>query len=204
MSPLNRKIIFNVPNIMTLSRIGVIPIIMVLLMIQGVEHSFEFNRFFSYLAAFFFIVAAIFDLVDGYYARKYGMVSLIGRFIDPMADKLIHMAAMILLIPMGRFPAWLTVILLFREIFITGLRSVAAGEGIIISAGDLGKKKTAWFNVGLSGLILYYPIFGVSVYSAGWVCLVIGAVYSILSGIQYVIYFFREVKRMEQNVSNSS
>lgn len=193
MASINRSIFFNLPNIMTLSRIAVIPAIVVLLMVQGPNQSFETNRLLSWIAAWFFILAAISDVIDGYLARKKGQVSLMGKFFDPMADKLVHMAVMVMMIPMGRFPAWLCMVLLFREILITGLRAIAAGEGLIISAGAWGKKKTVWFNVGLSGMIIYYPFWGIKPYVIGFVALGIGAVYSILSGIQYLLLFFREV-----------
>ncbi|MBI4412527.1 MAG: CDP-diacylglycerol--glycerol-3-phosphate 3-phosphatidyltransferase [Deltaproteobacteria bacterium] len=189
MPPINRKVLFNVPNLMSLGRIGAIPIIMAFMMLQGPHRSEEQNRLLSYLSAIPFIAAAIFDLIDGYWARKYGQVSTMGKLIDPMADKLIHMAVMIMLIPMGRFPAWLCVILLFREFLITGLRSVAAGEGMIIQAAELGKQKTAWTNVGLSGLLLHYPILGISTYTVGWVCVGVGVFFNIVSGIQYVMAF---------------
>lgn len=192
MSQLNRKVLFSVPNILTYSRIAVIPIIVVLLMLQGMARPMEENRLLSHISAVLFVLAGISDLVDGYYARKYGMVSILGKFVDPTADKLIHMAVMVMLIPLGRFPAWLVVIILFREILISGLRAVSAAEGVVISAGVWGKRKMVWLTCGLTGLILYYPVLGVSVYSAGWVCIVIGLVYSFLSAGEYLYLFFRK------------
>lgn len=194
MSPINRKILFNVPNLMSLGRMGAIPIIMAFMMLQGPHRPFEQNRLLSLFSAVPFIAAAIFDMVDGFWARKYGQVSTMGKLIDPMADKLVHMAVMIMLIPMGRFPAWLCVILLFREFLITGLRSVAAGEGIIIQAAELGKQKTAWTNVGLSALLIHYPLFGVSAYTVGWVCVGVGVFFNIVSGVQYVTAFLATKK----------
>jgi len=149
-------------------------------------------------AMFVFVVAGISDLVDGYYARKYGAVSMMGKFIDPMADKLIHMTAMVMLIPLERMPAWLVVVFLFREILISGLRAVAAGEGLIIDAASWGKKKTAWLNFGLAGLIYYYPMFPGTVYEidpymTGWICLIIALVYSVASAGVYVKDFFHAV-----------
>jgi len=194
MSPLNRKVLFNFPNILTFSRIAVIPIIMILMSLDTPSHSYDWNKNICLWAAFLFILAGISDLVDGYYARKYGMVSLMGKFIDPMADKLIHMSVMVMLVSMNRFPGWLAALLIFREILITGLRSIAVGEGIIIAAGEWGKKKTAWFNVGLGALIIHYPFFGFSSYTVGWSALFFGSIYSIFSGLQYLVVFFREAK----------
>lgn len=195
MNTLNRQVLLSLPNLLTFSRIAVIPIMALLMMGIGPQNTLQTNRFLSFTAAGIFIFAAISDLVDGYLARRYGMASLFGKFIDPMADKLIHMTVMILMIPLGRLPAWLVVVLLFREIFITGLRAVAAGEGVIIGAGEWGKKKTAWTNVGLSALLLYYPIYGVSSYTVGWFAMAMATVYNIISGAQYTVMFFREAVR---------
>ena len=193
MATINTKVLFNVPNLVTFSRIGAIPFIVWLLAIQGPERTVTENQIYSGIAALIFVVAGISDLVDGYYARKYGIVSILGKFMDPTADKLIHMAVMVMLIPLGRFPAWLVVILLFREIMISGLRTVAAAEGIHLSARDWGKKKMVWLTCGLTGLIIYYPIpyLGISAYSFGWVCIGIGLIYSFLSAGEYLYLFFR-------------
>lgn len=192
MAPLNRKVLLNIPNLLTFGRIAVIPVIITLMLLTGPQNSFDKNWNLKFVTALLFIAAALSDLIDGYFARKLGMVSLLGRFADPMADKLIHMAVMVMLIPVGRIPAWFVVLLLFREISINGLRAVAAGEGIIISAGEWGKKKTAWMNVGLSSLLLPDPFFGVSSYTVGWFCLIVGTYYNIISGVRYAYGFFRE------------
>lgn len=189
-----KKNIWNVPNILTLGRIGVIPVIFILLVLQSSNRSFETNKNLALASAIIFILAGISDLVDGFYARRYQMVSLMGKFFDPMADKLIHLAVMVLLIPMGRFPAWLAVLHLTREIFVSSLRSVAAGEGLIISASQMAKKKTAWLNVGLAALLIHYDILGANAFSFGWVATGIGTVYSLVSGAEYGVLFFKELK----------
>ncbi len=194
MSSINRKVFFNVPNIVTFSRIALIPVIMLLMLSIGTQQSVRTNQILSWASAILFILAGISDLVDGYYARKYGLVSLVGKFFDPIADKLIHMSVMVLLIPLHRLDAWLVVVILFREILISGLRSIAAGEGVIIAAGDSGKKKTVWFNIGLSALLIYYPFFGINTYSFGLVCVLIGTVFAYISAIQYLFHFFKTLK----------
>lgn len=193
MPKINSKVLFSVPNLVTFSRIAIIPFIVWLLYIQGPEKTDVQNQILGAWTALLFILAGVSDLVDGYYARKYGIVSILGKFMDPTADKLVHMAVMVMLIPLGHFPAWLVVVVLFREIVISGLRTVAAAEGIHLSARDWGKKKMVWLTCGLSGLILYYPIpiLNISSYSFGWVCIGIGLIYSFLSAGEYLYLFFK-------------
>lgn len=190
--------LFNVPNLITIGRIAVIPLLGWLLhgIIGADEHA---DKVLSFWAMFVFAVAGISDLVDGYYARKYGQVSVMGKFFDPLADKLIHMTAMVFLIPLGRMSAWLVTALLFREIFITGLRSMAIGEGVVIDAGVLGKRKTAWLTVGISGLILHHSIFAGTIFELDTLavanfCVAVGFILSIVSGIQYTAVFFNRMK----------
>jgi CDP-diacylglycerol--glycerol-3-phosphate 3-phosphatidyltransferase len=193
MNAFNRKTLLNVPNLLTYGWIAIVPVVMFFMLIQGPDKSFTFNRDMALVAAFFFIIAGISDIVDGYYARKMGQVSLMGKFVDPVADKLIHMAVMIVMVEMGNMPAWLVVLHMSRELLVSGLRSVAAGEGIIIAAGDSGKKKTAWLNVGLASLIIHYPLFGASSYTFGWFCMAVATLYSIYSGLEYFYLFYKQV-----------
>lgn len=191
--------LFNVPNLITYGRIVLIPGIAVLMSYIDPQGPLENNKCYGLWAMILFGVAGISDLVDGYYARKYGAVSLLGKFIDPMADKLIHMATLVMLIPLERIPAWVVVVFLFREIFITGIRAVAAGEGLMIDAASWGKKKTAWFNFGIAGMIYYYPIFEGSAfefktYPVAVVCFGIGLFYSVISALQYTAHFYKMVK----------
>jgi CDP-diacylglycerol---glycerol-3-phosphate 3-phosphatidyltransferase len=192
--------LFSVPNLITYGRIILIPAIIVLMAMVGDHKSYDTNFWLCFWAMILFSIAGISDLVDGYYARRYKAVSNMGKFIDPMADKLIHMTALVMLIPLGRIPAWIVVVLLFREIFISGVRAVAAAEGVIIDAAQWGKYKTAWLNVGLGAMILYYPLFQGKVYEAntyavGVICVAVGLVFSIASGMQYTARFFKLVNK---------
>jgi CDP-diacylglycerol---glycerol-3-phosphate 3-phosphatidyltransferase len=139
----------NVPNSLTIARIVAIPFFVWLLDTPTPVRGFW--------ACIVFTVAAITDVLDGYLARKLGVVSVLGKFLDPLADKLIVMAALVWMVPMGRIAAWVVVLLLAREISVTGLRSVAASEGVIISAGQEGKTKTALQMIGIVALLLGYP-----------------------------------------------
>ena len=191
-------VVLNVPNMITIGRILLVPFVgMFLYWCEGAN--LEDEKFYGFWAMIIFAIAGFSDLVDGYYARKYKQVSVMGKFFDPLADKLIHMTALIFLIPLNRLSAWLVVVLLSREIFITGLRSMAIGEGIVMDAATLGKTKTAWLNAGI-GLLLYYHVafagtfFEIQTHLIGMVCLLIGLFFSVVSGAQYTYSFFKQMK----------
>ncbi len=139
----------NLPNMITFARILMIPVCLGLLQSNTPRGCF--------FAALVFTIAALTDALDGYLARKMGIVSVLGKFMDPLADKLIVMASLIYLVPLGRVPAWVVVVILGRDITITGLRSVAASEGVVISAGQEGKTKTALQMVGVIAILVGFP-----------------------------------------------
>jgi len=140
--------LLNLPNILTLTRIAAIPIVVVLLLSD--------SRSSGIWAAAIFGIAAATDFIDGWLARKWGVVTVLGKFLDPLADKLIVMAALIMLIPLDRVPAWAVFLILAREMVVTGLRSIASSEGIVIDASELGKYKTIYQMVAIPGLMLHY------------------------------------------------
>lgn len=192
--------LYNVPNMISYVRILLIPALAILMGLMNPELGKDANGAYAAWATIIFSLAGVSDLVDGYYARKYKAVSTMGKFIDPMADKLIHMTAMIMLIPLGRLPAWVVVILLFREIFITGVRAVAAGEGLIIPAADAGKMKTVWLNFGLGGMIYFYPLFAgtrweINVYGTAVLCMALGFLFSVISAIMYTVQFIKVINK---------
>jgi len=192
-------VMFNLPNLVTFSRLLLIPVVAFILYLLALPGWQEHDFALSLIGGTAFAVAAITDIIDGYLARKLKLVSLAGKFFDPMADKLIHMAAMVMLIPLGRMSAWVATFLLFREIFITGLRSVAAGEGIIIAADKWGKWKTVWLNVAFSALIIHHTLFPgtflqINTRAFGLACLWIGVFCAFVSGWQYTVGFWRSAK----------
>lgn len=140
---------FNVPNLLTMARVAIIPLVLWLLD-RGTPRDCVW-------AAIVYSLAALTDLFDGYLARRMGVVSVLGKFLDPLADKLLVMASLIWMVPMGRISEWAVILLLAREISITGLRGIASSEGIVIAAGEGGKSKTALQMVGILCLVLGYP-----------------------------------------------
>lgn len=143
-----REEIFNAPNLITMFRIAIIPAVCFFLYKAGPTESF--------IAAILLAFGAVSDFFDGYLARKYNLISVVGKFLDPLADKLIVMATMVMMVPMGRIEAWICIVVLAREITITGLRSIASSEGLIMAAKDSGRYKTAFQLVGVLCLIIHY------------------------------------------------
>jgi CDP-diacylglycerol--glycerol-3-phosphate 3-phosphatidyltransferase len=174
------------PNLLTLVRIGTVPLLVVLLLFPGPAPSAG--------AAAVFFVATITDFLDGYIARNYGSSSTVGKFLDPLADKLVVTAALIMLSGMSRMPripAWIVVVLVSREILVTGLRAVAASEGRIIAAEELGKYKMVLQAIALQGLLIHYVYFDIDFFAAGLFILWIALVLSIWSGVEYFVNGFR-------------
>jgi CDP-diacylglycerol--glycerol-3-phosphate 3-phosphatidyltransferase len=179
------KEIFNLPNCITMVRIAVMPVLFFLLLSPG--------RFFSLVIAILFIVASITDLLDGYVARRYNIVTKMGKLLDPIADKLLISAAMIVMIPIGRIPAWMVAIFVVRDIFVDGLRSIASSEGLIIQARALGKQKTLCQVIAVSALLIHYPIFGIDAHIVGMAILYIALILTVWSGTDYYKQFHRDV-----------
>ena len=129
----------NLPNYITLGRIVVVPLLVVVLLTPLAEQWFGMSGYV--LAIIIFLAAALSDIVDGHLARSRNQVSTLGKFLDPIADKLLVSAALIVLVEKNLAPSWAVVIIIGREFLITGLRSVAATEGIVMQAQTLGKLK---------------------------------------------------------------
>jgi CDP-diacylglycerol---glycerol-3-phosphate 3-phosphatidyltransferase len=175
--------IFNLPNIITMVRIGVIPVLFFLLTSPDLT--------WSLVIAFFFLAAALTDLLDGYLARKYEIITKMGQFLDPVADKLIVNTAMILMIPIGRIPAWAVAITIIRDIAVDGMRSIASGEGMVIDASSLGKKKTLCQTMAIIALIIHYPFLGLDAHAVGMVILYVALFLTVYSGLDYFTKFYR-------------
>lgn len=161
----------------TLVRVAFIPVYMVLMYLSGGE-----PNIWMYLGLAVFILASITDYVDGYIARKYAQVSDFGKFLDPLADKLLVIAAMAMFCEWGTVPAWALMIVLTREFAVTGLRLVAVGKGTVIAAGWSGKVKTASTMIGLC-VMMAFP-------TVGWLCMVVTGVIvvtTVYSGVEYFI-----------------
>jgi len=178
----NRRIL-NLPNAITMLRIGILPVLFLILLEPGEGPSLAI--------AILFILAALTDLLDGYVARRYNIVTRMGKLLDPIADKIIMSAALVLLIPVGRAPAWVVALMIMRDFAVDGLRSMAAAEGHVIEASRLGKYKTLCQIVAVSALIIHYPIYGIDASSIGTAFLYVALVLSLWSGFDYLVKLYR-------------
>jgi CDP-diacylglycerol--glycerol-3-phosphate 3-phosphatidyltransferase len=174
---------FNLPNTITLLRIGIVPFLFILLSNPG--------EFWSLIIAVLFVIASITDLFDGYIARKYHLITTLGKFLDPIADKIIVNTAMILMIPIGRIPAWIVAITIIRDLIVDVIRSIASSEGIYIQASILGKQKTLTQIIAVTALMIHYSIFGINAHAVGMVILYIALFLTIYSGIDYFIKLYQ-------------
>lgn len=161
----------------TLIRVALIPVYMVLMYAScGAPNGWMFS------ALAVFIIASLTDFVDGYIARKYNQVSDFGKFLDPLADKLLVIAAMVMFCQWGSFPAWALMIVLTREFAVTGLRLVAVGNGTVIAAGWSGKIKTASTMIGLCVMMAFPTIQFLS-----WLVVAVIVLTTVYSGVEYFV-----------------
>ena len=179
----------NIPNKITLSRICLIPLFVILLSVP-----FDWGTWIigneeipvsHLLAAILFIIASSTDWLDGYYARKYHLITNLGKFLDPLADKLLVCAAFIMLVELGLAPAWVVILILSREFAVTGLRLVAAGSGLVLAASSLGKIKTVTQILAASLLLLHnFPFLYINI-SVDMLMLYIALLFTVISGYDY-------------------
>ena len=176
----------NLANKLTTFRVLCIPIFVVFMLIESIPYNY-------YLAAIVFIVASITDLFDGKIARKYHLVTNFGKFMDPLADKMLVSAALICLTP-KMIPSWGVIIIISRELFISGFRMLAADQGIVLAAGWWGKFKTAFSMVMIIVLIVNTPLNNSVLYIIGQILIWISLALTIISMIEYVSKNFNVLK----------
>jgi CDP-diacylglycerol--glycerol-3-phosphate 3-phosphatidyltransferase len=181
----------NAPNLVTMGRVLLVPGVLVFID--------NFSPMRSFIALLLYLIAAGGDFVDGYLARSRGQVSMLGKFLDPLADKLIVTAILVFMVALGRVPAWLVVVLIARDLTINGLRGIAAAEGMVIAASDGGKIKTALQLVAIGMLLIHfrYPVLGLGIsvdyHQVGLIILFLSAAVSIFSAVEYIRAFARSV-----------
>lgn len=183
----------NLPNRITVSRILLIPVFMVFIVpfpeSWNAHPVFDFiSRYGKYIAAVIFIIAASTDAVDGYIARKTNQLTKFGKFIDPMADKLLVAAALFVLVQRNDVNSWIAMIIIGREFLVTGLRLVAAGEGTVISAGAWGKLKTVLQMTAIVAAMLdNYPVSLLTDFPIDDLLMYLAVIVTVYSGYDYFV-----------------
>ncbi len=191
-----KREILNLPNLITIGRLFLIPPVIIL-----IDPTDPILNFF---ASLLFAAASGLDIVDGYLARKRGLVTVFGKFMDPLADKLMAMSVMVYLVYVGLMPAWLVVLMLGRDFYIQGLRTVAASMGVVMAAGEGGKMKTVFQLVGICCVLVRYryiwPLTGqyVDFHFLGMFFLYVALALSFGSAFTYTRSFAQELSGMRE------
>ena len=179
--------VLNLANKITFSRILMTPVIVFLLY-------YPQSRFISFLVTVIFVLVSITDLLDGYLARKGNTITPLGKFLDPVADKILISSTLIMLVYIHRIPAWIAIVIIVREVTVTGLRAIAAEGGYSVPVEILGKFKTVVQVIALSCILFYYPIFGIlQPYVVGMWFLYIATILAVVSAAQYIYKYYRDV-----------
>lgn len=168
----------NLPNKLTILRVILIPFFVAALLWDGGQ-----NQTLRYVSAAIFIVASLTDMLDGKIARKYNLVTNFGKFMDPLADKLLVCSALICLIELGQLPSWMVIIIISREFIISGFRLVASDNGVVIAASYWGKFKTTFQMIAVVLLILQIPPLHIVTQICVWIALIL----TVVSLIDYIM-----------------
>jgi CDP-diacylglycerol--glycerol-3-phosphate 3-phosphatidyltransferase len=193
--------ITDLPNLLTLARIATLPLVLVFID--------NYSRILSFTSAMIFFAGSITDTLDGYLARRRGQETVLGAFLDPLADKLFVLGTLVFLVARDRVPEWLVVVLMSRELAITVLRSIAATYGLVIQAQRGGKTKTAFQIVGIIFLLLHFRykilIFGFDLdcHRVGIHLLYLSLIMSLWSAGEYFRFFVRAVEEKERRRTES-
>lgn len=186
----------HVPNLITAARLVLTSLLAVLLMLEQ-------SKGLAIFCCILFTIAAVTDVVDGYVARRYAAISTLGKLLDPLADKLLVCTALIMLIPLQRIPAWIALLILSRELLVTGLRGIASSSGIVVAASDLGKLKSITQYVGLGILIFPLNVLPIPfLHEIGMILVYIALLLTLWSGADY-FYRLRRVFLAEEDTRSS-
>ncbi|MBR5318221.1 MAG: CDP-diacylglycerol--glycerol-3-phosphate 3-phosphatidyltransferase [Peptococcaceae bacterium] len=175
----------NLPNKLTIARMCMVPLFMIALMMNT-----DMSRI---AAAVIFALASLTDMLDGQIARKYNMITNFGKLMDPLADKVLTAAAMICLVELGDLAAWIAILIIFREYLITGLRSVAASENIVVAANIWGKVKTVCQMIALMLLMLKPQIVALCGLNVGLWLMYVAVILTVYSGLDYVLKLNKQI-----------
>lgn len=181
----------NLPNQITLARVCMIPIFVIFMVIDFPWGEVQFGDVFlsveQLIATAIFIIASTTDWIDGYYARKYNLVTNLGKFLDPLADKLLVSSAFIILVEIGLAPSWVVILIISREFAVTGLRLILAGDGEVVAANMLGKIKTWTQIIAIITLLLENVPFSYMNFPFADIMLYVALFFTLWSGLDYFV-----------------
>ena len=166
----------NLPNKLTILRTLMIPVFLFFLLTDCA------GDYSKWIAVVVFILASLTDFLDGHIARKYNLVTNFGKFMDPLADKLLVCSALICLIELGQLPSWMVIIIVSREFIISGFRLIAAEQGIVIAASYWGKFKTTFQMIAVILMIVNLPVLHILTVACTWIALVL----TVVSLVDYI------------------
>jgi len=185
MPVLSREKLLTLPNVLTMLRVGSIPFLVLLLYLPG--------RGWAWLAALIFAVAGLTDLLDGWLARRQKQETVLGTYLDPMADKLLIASLLVMLVGLGRTPAWAAILIIGREIAVTGMRALATSQGFNVPSDMGGKAKTALQMLAVVLLVLHYKMGAFDPHQWGLWLLYAACLITMWSGFSYFWRFVRKL-----------
>ena len=185
--PAEGSLYMNLPNKLTVFRVVLVPFFVAFLLLSGTNESLK------WVALVIFVVASLTDLLDGHIARSRNLVTTFGKFMDPLADKILTISGMICLIELGRIPSWIVVIIVAREFIISGFRLIATEHGIVIAANYWGKWKTTFQMIMIILMIVNLPALAMVTQIVMWIALAL----TIISLITYIQQNMDVVRTME-------
>jgi CDP-diacylglycerol--glycerol-3-phosphate 3-phosphatidyltransferase len=178
--------LLNIPNLLSIFRILVIPLFMILLLPANPDK--------VYVGGFIlFSLASISDFLDGYIARSTNQITKLGKLLDPIADKILTSAALIFLVQLHRVAAWIVVVIIAREFAVTGIRAMASSEGLVIPADQLGKYKMGAQITAILMLLLNHQCWIFNWHALGTIAIWVAMILALVSGVQYLIRFTKEM-----------
>lgn len=184
-APQMEKTAMNIPNLLSLSRILSVPIFILLML--------DPSPLRSLIAGIVFSLASITDWLDGYLARKWGQVTKMGKLLDPIADKILVTSALVMLVDLGMIPSWIAIVIIGREFAVTGLRTIASSDGIVIPAEAVGKYKTGAQITAVISLLLYRHMDQDWMKELGEKALWLAVVLAVFSAVQYFMSYWKQL-----------
>ena len=193
-------IVDNLPNRLTIFRVLLVPLVVTALFfnLDFIAGTPAWKSMWGWTAGWIFVLASITDFFDGYIARKKGIVTVFGSFLDPIADKFLVVSSLLMLQALDRIPVLIVIVLVLREFYITSLRLLAGERGLKVPVGQLGKWKTALQMIGIPMLMANAPLWKIPLPIIGTITIYLSCIISVYSASQYSVQLLRKIKAVRQ------